>query len=134
MSTEHVNTDFNRQNSSNAPGSINEDDDHFARAHGGLHEKRSKHHDGHEALGWQHLVKPPVIRQWLYRGRLFKGKNERQATYVELFFGQLHVSTYLAFRDRTDNRCGTDLTFVGIIHQLAETAVEPTATGLNVAK
>jgi hypothetical protein len=83
---------------SQKPPSINPDDDHFARAHGGLHDKRGKQHDGHEPLSWRHLVKPPVIRQWLFKGRLFKGIKERQATYVELFFGKSRNRSF----ERTD--------------------------------
>ncbi|KAH8913784.1 hypothetical protein BT69DRAFT_1306174, partial [Atractiella rhizophila] len=63
-------------------------------------------------LKWAHLWKKPVVRQWLYQGKLYYEPTDRGMSKFELFF---------------------DLAFVGVIHQLAEAAAE-SATGLNVAK
>ncbi|PWN46711.1 hypothetical protein IE53DRAFT_322468, partial [Violaceomyces palustris] len=59
-----------------------------------------------------HLWKRPLIRQWLYDGKLYREKDEREPSRFELFF---------------------DLMFVGIVHQLADGAAE-SGTGLNVLK
>ncbi|KAK0544380.1 hypothetical protein OC844_007470 [Tilletia horrida] len=61
---------------------------------------------------WSHLFKRPLIRQWLHNGKLYHEEEEREPSRFELFF---------------------DLSFVGIIHLLAEGAAE-SATSFNVAK
>ncbi|KAG8998575.1 hypothetical protein FRB94_001407 [Tulasnella sp. JGI-2019a] len=101
---------------------------HFADAHGGERpyllrvinkhlsngqEHAEKHiHSHHAPVHARHLFKRPVVRQWVYGGRLFREKASREAAKTELFF---------------------DLVFVGIIHQLADGASE-SATGINIAK
>ncbi|KAG8867616.1 hypothetical protein FRB98_004084, partial [Tulasnella sp. 332] len=69
-------------------------------------------HSNHAPVHWRHLFKRPVIRQWVYEGKLYREKANREAAKTELFF---------------------DLVFVGIIHQLADGASE-SATGINLAK
>ncbi|KAG8879349.1 hypothetical protein FRB97_001734 [Tulasnella sp. 331] len=104
--------------------------DHFAEAHGGerphllkmldrwsdrrnVREHVVEHVHSHRApVHWQHLFKRPVVRQWVFGGKLYREKANREAAKTELFF---------------------DLVFVGIIHQLADGASE-SATGINIAK
>lgn len=59
-----------------------------------------------------HLFKRPVVRQWLYKGNLYRETDERIPSRFELFF---------------------DLMFVGIAHILADGAAEE-ASGFNVLK
>ncbi|KAE8241871.1 hypothetical protein A4X13_0g7224 [Tilletia indica] len=59
-----------------------------------------------------HLFKRPLVRQWLHNGKLYREEEEREPSRFELFF---------------------DLSFVGIVHLLAEGAAE-SATAMNVAK
>lgn len=61
---------------------------------------------------WTHLVKRPVVRQWIHQSNLYKEKDERLPSRFELFF---------------------DLMFVGIAHVVAEGATEE-ATGFNLLK
>ncbi|KAK0547787.1 hypothetical protein OC846_004383 [Tilletia horrida] len=63
-------------------------------------------------ITWGHLFKRPLIRQWLHNGRLYREEDEREPSRFELFF---------------------DLSFVGIVHLLADGAAE-SATAINVAK
>jgi len=63
-------------------------------------------------LGWRHLFKRPVIRQYIRAGTLWREREEREPSRFELFF---------------------DLIFVGIIHQLADGSTE-VFSGSNVAK
>jgi hypothetical protein len=79
---------LDRESSSNVPL---EPTSHFAQAHKTNDRipnlSHKDHSEGH-SLTWRHLIKAPVIRQWLHRGQLYKGTKMRQATYVELFFGE----------------------------------------------
>lgn len=59
-----------------------------------------------------HLFKRPVVRQWLFKGNLFREQDERIPSRFELFF---------------------DLMFVGIAHVVAEGAAED-YSGFNVLK
>ncbi|PWN32444.1 uncharacterized protein FA14DRAFT_181133 [Meira miltonrushii] len=75
--------------------------------------------DGHLAqsgaqipIGWQHLFKRPLIRQWVFQNKVYQEVDDRSPSQFELFF---------------------DLVMVGIIHKLADGAAEA-PTGLNVAK
>lgn len=54
------------------PGEV----DHFALAHGDSH----THARAQEPLNWRHLFKRPIVRQWLYKGKLYKSSVEREAT------------------------------------------------------
>ncbi|BGP15890.1 hypothetical protein JCM10213_003681 [Rhodosporidiobolus nylandii] len=70
--------------------------------------QHGKHlHEHHHPLGWKHLFKRPIVRQWLAGGVLVREAGEREAARFELFF---------------------DLVFVGIIHVLAERAAEETSS------
>lgn len=56
------------------------------------------------------LVHPPVVRQWIAGGKLYRERGERGSPRIELFL---------------------DLLYVGVVHQLAEAAVEdPTWAGV----
>ena len=55
------------------------------------------------------FLQRPILRQWLYRGRIYREASMRQSSRFELFF---------------------DLLFVGLVHQIAEAAAEePTGIG-----
>ncbi|CAD6920460.1 unnamed protein product [Tilletia controversa] len=69
-------------------------------------------HGAEIPISWGHLFKRPLIRQWLHNGKLYREEDEREPSRFELFF---------------------DLSFVGIIHLLADGAAE-SATAINVAK
>jgi hypothetical protein len=58
------------------------------------------------------FVQRPVLRQWLFRGKIYREASERQSSRFELFF---------------------DLLFVGLVHQIAEAAAEE-PTGIGFAK
>lgn len=58
------------------------------------------------------LFQPPVVRQYIQGGRLFREREERTPDRFELFL---------------------DLVLVGIVHQLAESASESTS-GATIAK
>ncbi|WOO82402.1 uncharacterized protein LOC62_04G005891 [Vanrija pseudolonga] len=68
--------------------------------------------------GYQHITRireifrPPVVRQWIENGKLYREPGSREISRFELFF---------------------DLLFVAIIHQLADAAAVA-ATGLAVAR
>lgn len=57
-----------------------------------------EHFSDQEPIRLKHLFKRPVIRQWLYQGKLYREEDQRVCSRFELFF---------------------DLLFVGLIHQLA---------------
>ncbi|GMK53530.1 hypothetical protein CspeluHIS016_0101160 [Cutaneotrichosporon spelunceum] len=62
------------------------------------------------ATRFRDLINPPVIRQWISGGKLYREQEERSSPRIELFL---------------------DLLYVGVVHQLAEAAVEaPTAAGI----
>lgn len=63
-------------------------------------------------IGWGHLFKRPLIRQWVFQNKVYQEVDDRSPSQFELFF---------------------DLVMVGIIHKLADGAAEA-PTGLNVAK
>lgn len=84
-------------------------DDHFAAAHG---KQAHAHATRSGPLTIRHLWKPPVVRQWLHDGKLYKESSGREPSRLELFF---------------------DLAYAGIIHQLAEQAAE-SANGIGLAK
>lgn len=55
------------------------------------------------------ILQRPVLHQWLVHGKIYREASERQSSRFELFF---------------------DLLFVGIVHQLADSAAdEPTGIG-----
>lgn len=62
--------------------------------------------------GWRLLVRKPIVRQWTYRGKLYREAEERVPSRFELFL---------------------DLIYVSIIHQLADAASEE-PTGASVAR
>ncbi|KLT41203.1 hypothetical protein CC85DRAFT_312927 [Cutaneotrichosporon oleaginosum] len=73
-------------------------------------------HHADSAAAWDRatrlrdLIHPPVIRQWIAGGKLFRERGERASPRIELFL---------------------DLLYVGVVHQLAEAAVaEPSARGV----
>ncbi|KAK4704700.1 hypothetical protein P7C70_g1511, partial [Phenoliferia sp. Uapishka_3] len=68
--------------------------------------------DDHKMMGYSDIWKPPIVRQWLLNGRLYREAEERTPSRFELFF---------------------DLLLVGVIHQLAETAAE-NVSAASVAK
>lgn len=85
----------------NGRGPNKEKGSHFADAHGGNHGSQVVNHSG--PLTFRHLWKPPVVRQWIQGGKLYKEAGSRQPARLELFF---------------------DLAYAGIVHQLAENASE----------
>lgn len=89
-------------------------EDLFHKVH--AHKKRKGPHiqkHGFELpVKWSHLLKRPVVRQWIHEGNLYREKGERLPSRFELFF---------------------DLMFVGIAHVVAEGATED-ASGFNVLK
>lgn len=58
------------------------------------------------------FLQRPVLHQWLSHGKIYREASERQSSRFELFF---------------------DLLFVGIVHQIAESAAEQ-PTGIGFAK
>ncbi|KAM0746513.1 hypothetical protein T439DRAFT_329623 [Meredithblackwellia eburnea MCA 4105] len=68
--------------------------------------------DDHKVLCYSDLFQPPVVRQWLQDGKLYREAEERIPSRFELFF---------------------DLLLVGVVHQLADTAAE-NVSGLSVLK
>ncbi|KDE08116.1 hypothetical protein MVLG_01597 [Microbotryum lychnidis-dioicae p1A1 Lamole] len=68
--------------------------------------------DDHDLMCLNDVFKPPVVRQWLSNGRLFRERDERVPSCFELIF---------------------DLILVGIVHQLADAASEH-VSGLSLAK
>ncbi|BEJ13712.1 hypothetical protein CspHIS471_0308860 [Cutaneotrichosporon sp. HIS471] len=58
------------------------------------------------------LIQPPIIRQWIAGGKLYRERGERSSPRIELFL---------------------DLLYVGVVHQLADAAVE-SPSGAGVAR
>ncbi|WFD00129.1 hypothetical protein MYAM1_002875 [Malassezia yamatoensis] len=86
-----------------------------------VHARSETHDSSHKHLAehgfdvpvkWTHLFKRPVVRQWLFRGHLYREQDKRIPSRFELFF---------------------DLMFVGIAHVVAESAAED-YSGLNILK
>lgn len=105
----------------NASTEENEHEPHIGHVHQDIfhqvHGKSKKRahiqeHGFHLPVKFSHLVKRPVVRQWIHDGLLYREKGERLPSRFELFF---------------------DLMFVGIAHVLADGAVEQ-ATGFNILK
>ncbi|CAO1613581.1 unnamed protein product [Sympodiomycopsis kandeliae] len=72
----------------------------FGLAHGNKgKEGHVDHINEEEPIRFKHLFKRPVIRQWLYQGKLYREQDQRVCSRFELFF---------------------DLLFVGLVHQLAD--------------
>lgn len=72
----------------------------FRLAHGKKGKQGAVDHiSDQEPIRLRHLFKRPVIRQWLYQGKLYREEDQRVCSRFELFF---------------------DLLFVGLIHQLAD--------------
>ncbi|WFD44371.1 hypothetical protein MPSI1_003039 [Malassezia psittaci] len=79
------------------------------------HDSNHKHlteHGFDVPVKWTHLFKRPVVRQWLFRGHLYREQDKRVPSRFELFF---------------------DLMFVGIAHVVAESAAED-YSGLSILK
>ncbi|SCV74436.1 BQ2448_8075 [Microbotryum intermedium] len=73
------------------------------------------------------VFKPPVVRQWLSHGRLFRERVERVPSRFELIFDLILVASGFAADSRTT-------TFKpGIVHQLADAASEH-VSGLSLTK
>ncbi|BEI83165.1 hypothetical protein CcaverHIS002_0310330 [Cutaneotrichosporon cavernicola] len=64
------------------------------------------------ATRFRDLIHPPVIRQWIAGGKLYRERGERSSPRIELFL---------------------DLLYVGVVHQLADAAVE-SPSGAGVAR
>jgi hypothetical protein len=76
------------------------------------HDSPSKFHMFFHKYNFSEFFKRPILHQWLQDGKVFREAKERVSSRFELFF---------------------DLLFVGIVHQIAESAAEH-ADGLGLAK
>lgn len=84
----------------NIPASASHNHQIFKLAHGKKGKEGAiEHLNDQEPIRFGHLFKRPVIRQWLYQGKLYREEDQRVCSRFELFF---------------------DLLFVGLIHQLAD--------------
>ncbi|KAM0792278.1 hypothetical protein ACM66B_004969 [Microbotryomycetes sp. NB124-2] len=69
--------------------------------------------DDHKVVCWSDIFQPPVVRQYIQNGRLFREREERTPDRFELFL---------------------DLVLVGVVHQLADVALEGGSNGATTAK
>ncbi|KAK4053773.1 hypothetical protein OIV83_001429 [Microbotryomycetes sp. JL201] len=69
--------------------------------------------DDHKVVCWTDIFQPPVVRQYIQNGRLFRERQERTPDRFELFL---------------------DLVLVGVVHQLADVALEGGSNGATTAK
>ncbi|KAL1408821.1 hypothetical protein Q8F55_005635 [Vanrija albida] len=107
-----------KHRASSTPGTPGGGNDHHHRAEQGKYGNTDNlfFHDDYN--GYRHITRlrevfrPPVVRQWIEDGKLYREPGSREISRFELFF---------------------DLLFVAIIHQLADAAAEA-ATGVAVAR
>ncbi|KAK4058903.1 hypothetical protein OIO90_000349 [Microbotryomycetes sp. JL221] len=69
--------------------------------------------DDHKVVCWSDIFQPPVVRQYIQNGRLYREREERTPDRFELFL---------------------DLVLVGVVHQLADVALEGGSNGATTAK
>ena len=101
---------------SEEPGKQDEEhEDIFDAVHSKKKRSGGKHLQQHGfdiPIKFTHLVKRPVVRQWLHKGNLYREEDVREPSRFELFF---------------------DLMFVGIAHLVAEGSTED-PSGVNILK
>ncbi|SGZ23731.1 BQ5605_C023g09627 [Microbotryum silenes-dioicae] len=94
--------------------------------------------DDHDLMCLNDVFKPPVVRQWLSNGRLFRERDERVPSCFELIFDLILVGEWVSNLQRhmghelvADSKVA--LSKSGIVHQLADAASEH-VSGLSLAK